>query len=280
MGNNNLYSRIGALACRPYDAKLALFTRLAALIVVAMGFAIPSQCSAQTLNLGPDSSYGIFANGGHLTLSGTTVNGGLDMSSSTILSKTGSQITTTNSHATALATTLPSGNNGSINGTTYSAAKTGTVSVFTLPNVLSGGKMTLKGAAGDTFIFNVKGSFNMSGVTMVLSGGIDASHILFISSNTATVSGSTIFGTFYNSGVSTFSGDTVTGAIVDGNNGLTVSGSTINASPFAGGSAIAGAPETPTIMTAALAAFLIMGSSGFRYLRRRRCASRAEFTAH
>jgi hypothetical protein len=140
--------------------------------------------------------------------------------------------------------------------------------------------MTLKGAAGDTFIFNVKGSFNMSGVTMVLSGGIDASHILFISSNTATVSGSTIFGTFYNSGVSTFSGDTVTGAIVDGNNGLTVSGSTINASPFAGGSAIAGAPETPTIMTAALAAFLIMGSSGFRYLRRRRCASRAEFTAH
>jgi hypothetical protein len=286
MRNRNNGSRLGAAVVRPIDSMWATPPRATTIVAVLLSLAIASQCSAQTLNLGPDSSYGVFANGGTLTLSASTVKGGLDASSGTSFSKPASTITgSTNLDATAHVTNLPSGNLGSIkiNGPTsetYSAASTGTVSVFNLSNVnLVGETMNLKGAAGDTFIFNVSGSFMMTGVNMVLSG-IDATHIVFISNN-AIVTGSNIFGTFYNGGSSKFFADNVTGAIVEGNKGnLMVSASTISASPFASGATIAAAPETPTILTAALGAFLIMGSSGFRYLRRRRCASCAEFTAH
>jgi hypothetical protein len=283
MRKNYAGSRFGALVHGLADANLAASQWLAAVIVVGMAIAIPSRCSAQSLNLSPDSSYGIFVNnGGILAMTNSVVNGGVD-GNGLILSNT--PITT----AGVVPTALPNGNAGTSkigsNSATFSAtaASNGTVSTFNLNNFnLGTGKslatMTLKGAAGDTFIFNVNGSFSLTDVTMKLIG-IEASHVVFVISNNTllnsiAISDSIVDGTFYNGsllGSINLSGDNLTGAVVAGNTGIvTISDTTINASPFAAGPTVAGAPETPTIMTAGLAAFLIMGSSGISYLRRKR----------
>jgi hypothetical protein len=276
MQNIKLGTRTGALASRPDYVKLAACRTLAALVVVAMAFAIPSRCAAQTLELGPDSSYGIFLNhGGDLMLSGSKISGGLDANKSPTEMISGSTITgTTNNQAAAVIDNLPRGVAGSSTSglnPTYTAATSGTVSTFSLNNFnLSGQTMTLKGAAGDTFIFNTSGSFTLSGVTMKLIG-IQASQVVFIGSNFM-ISGSTVFGTFYNSatsGSTMLSGDQLTGSVVAANDGIvSVSGSTINAAPL--DPPAAAAPETPTIMTAGLAAVLFVGSSCVNCLRRKR----------
>jgi hypothetical protein len=282
MQNRNNDSSLGAVAVRSTDSILAAFPFVTTTVAVLMSIAIASQCSAQTLNLGPDSSYGIFVNGGGtVSMSGGVVNGNMDLGAGVKPKVSGGTLNGhTNSNVTAAQVTLPSGNAGAVGlNNTYSAATSGAVTIFNLKSLsMSAGQMVLNGVqgAGDTFIFNVSGSLSLSGGTMILHN-IDASHVIFIGNNIS-ISGGTIDGTFYDSSSSgniSMSGGNLTGALVGGNGGgLSISGGTITAHPFAA------APETPTIMTAGLAAFLIMGSSGIRYLRRRRRASCVELTAH
>ena len=64
--------------------------------------------------------------------------------------------------------------------------------------------ISLTGAANDTFIFNISGAdgLNLSGVTMILTGGLVASDIVFNVSNTSaniSIFNSTVDGTFYTS---------------------------------------------------------------------------------
>ena len=64
--------------------------------------------------------------------------------------------------------------------------------------------ISLTGAANDTFIFNISGAdgLNLSGVTMILTGGLVASDIVFNVSNTSaniSIFSSTVDGTFYTS---------------------------------------------------------------------------------
>jgi hypothetical protein len=296
MRKNYPGQRFGALAHWLEDANLTACRWLAAVIVVGMAIAIPSPCSAQTtLELGDDSSYGIFLNkGGSLSSIWSTVNGGLHENGS-IQNLWGGPPTitgTTNSQAVAVQTTLSSGQAGTSSiGLNATFTATGSVSIFNLNNlVLNGGTMTLNGAANDRFIFNVNGPFSLTNVMMMLKNGIDSSHVVFVSDN-FTITGSTVYGTFYNGargGSTNLSYATVNGAVVAGNNGNVVTiGTTINANPFAAVPTVAaapvptvaGAPETPTIMTAGLAAFLILGSSGISYLRRKR-AFRNTLIAH
>ena len=150
----------------------------------------------------------------------------------------------TNSNVIADALTLPSGNAGTVQNNTYNAATSGPVTVFNLTNLsMSGGQMVLNGVqgAGDTFIFNISGSLSLSGGTMILKN-IDASHVIFIANNIS-ISGGTVDGTFYDSSSSghiSMSGGNLTGPLVGGNGGgLSVSGGTITADPFASGQTIA-----------------------------------------
>jgi hypothetical protein len=280
MRNYNNGSSPGAMVVRPIDSTLAAFRWVTAFVAVLMSLAISSQCSAQTLNLGPDSSDGIFLNnGGILTMIGGKVNGSVDENGNTINSILATISGGINTNAHAVDTPLTSGTNIAVapNATSFTASPTG-VSIFNLNSYnLNGGTMTINGGAGDTVVFKV-GTFNLNNVTMKLSG-LNATQLVFIGNN-FTMTNSTVYGTYYNGaigGATTLTNDMITGAVVAGNKGFVTSTlTTINAAPMT----IAGAPETPTIMTAALGAFLIMGSSGVRYLRRRRCGSRAEFSAH
>jgi hypothetical protein len=84
---------------------------------------------------------------------------------------------------------------------------------------------------------------------------------------------STVYGIFYtNSGkISVEQSSVVTGALVAGGGGaINVANSTVYAEPFVAGVPVSAAPETPTIMTAGLAAGLLVASSYFNRLRRKR----------
>jgi hypothetical protein len=153
-------------------------------------------------------------------------------------------------------------------------------------------------AANETFIFNVSGdaggtdALNFNGVTMNLSGGLVASNVIFdvlngqnanissgsIKSGTITTTiDSTTFGTFYTDtgNISVNDSSQVTGALVAGGGGtIDVANSTVTAEPFvAPDSPVAAAPEMPTIMTAGLAAVVLVVSSYFNRLRRQRLSS-------
>ena len=285
MRKNCADSRFGALVHGLADANLAASQWLAAVIVVGMAIAVPSRCSAQTtLNFGGNNSTAIFANsGGSVVMSGGMVNGNIDMSAGANKSISGGTVNgQTNANVSANQITLPTGNVGTVGpNNTFTAATTGSVSIFNLSNlIMSSGTMTLNAApgAGDTFIFLISGALALSGGQMVYHN-IDENNVIFIA-NSIAISGGTAYGTFYSGGGISMSGGNVTGALVAGNGGrVAISGGKLNASPFAAGPTVAGAPETPTIMTAGLAAFLIMGSSGVRYMRRKR-ASRNPLIAH
>jgi hypothetical protein len=142
--------------------------------------------------------------------------------------------------------------------------------------------LTLSGAATDTFVFNIyssgsDGGLNFNNVTMVLTGGLLASNVIFNVLNGGSVSilDSTASGTFYTSSGNT-DGDilvedsNVTGALADwGGGGISIEGSTVAAEPFvASGPPISASPEMPTIMTAGLGVVLLVARSYFNRLRR------------
>jgi hypothetical protein len=142
--------------------------------------------------------------------------------------------------------------------------------------------LTLSGAATDTFVFNIyssgsDGGLSFNNVTMVLTGGLLASNVIFNVLNGGSVSilDSTASGTFYTSSGNT-DGDisvedsNLTGALADwGGGGISIEGSTVAAEPFvASGPPISASPEMPTIMTAGLGVVLLVARSYFNRLRR------------
>ena len=87
---------------------------------------------AQTLNLGPDSSYGIFVNsGGNVSMSGGVLNGNMDLSAGVKPKIGGGTLNGhTNSNVIADPLTLPSGNAGTVQNNTYNAATSGPVTIY------------------------------------------------------------------------------------------------------------------------------------------------------
>jgi hypothetical protein len=288
MRKNKQGSRFGAMVGRPIDSALAAFRWVSAVVAVLMPLAIPARCFAQNLNLNlpPDSSYGIFENGGRLNVSLSAINGDVEISKNSPDANISWAIIngSTNSNASSVQTTLPTANHtfnyNNINsfGLTNFNGSAG-VNVFNISgNFNAAGILSLNGRANDTFIFVVNGSsgpnpgLNFNGVTMDLTGGLLASHVIFdvVNGNAKISNFSTADGTFYtqSGSIEVSNLSSVTGALAAGGGGnISVTAlSGVSADPFL----VSAAPEMPTIMTAGLAAFLIMGSSGISYLRRKR----------
>jgi hypothetical protein len=291
MRNNNNGSGPGAMVVGPIDSSLAAFRWVTAFVAVLMSLAIPARCSAQTtLDLASDSSYSVFENGaGQVNVSSSNVQGNLDMSGTNKPNISSSNSINVKYDVQDLTAKVPS--NGTATTVNFSSGKasiTGStgMNVFNVGNFqLSSVALTLVGTATSTFIFNISSGMSVSSAAINLSGGLLASHVIFdVTGGGISVSSSSMSGTLYtgsNNNLNFSSSTLYAGALVAGDGGeISVSSSSIlSASPFVA-PAVASAPEMPTIMTAGLGAFLLMGRSGVRYLRRRRCTSRAEFTAH
>jgi hypothetical protein len=291
MRNSNNGSRPGAMVVGAIDATSAALRWAIALVAVLMSLAIPARCSAQTtLNLASDNSYSVFENGaGQVNVSSSYVQGNLDMSGNNKPSISSSNSINVKNDVPDPQATVPS--NGTATTVNFSSGKqsifgSSGMNVFNVGTFqLSSDTLTLVGTATSTFIFNISSGMNISSSLINVSGGLLAKHVIFdVTGGGVLVSGSSVSGTFYtgtSSSIDFSSSILNAGALVAGDGGkISVSSSTIlGASPFVL-PAVASAPEMPTIMTAGLGAFLLMGSSGVRYLRRRRRASRPEFTAH
>jgi hypothetical protein len=291
MRNSNNGSRPGAMVVGAIDATSAALRWAIALVAVLMSLAIPARCSAQTtLHLASDNSYSVFENGaGQVNVSSSYVQGNLDMSGNNKPSISSSNSINVKYGVPAAQVTVPS--NGTATTVNFSSGKqsifgSSGMNVFNVGTFqLSSDTLTLVGTATSTFIFNISSGMNISSSLINVSGGLLAKHVIFdVTGGGVLVSGSSVSGTFYtgtSSSIDFSSSILNAGALVAGDGGkISVSSSTIlGASPFVL-PAVASAPEMPTIMTAGLGAFLLMGSSGVRYLRRRRRASRPEFTAH
>jgi hypothetical protein len=294
MRKNKQGSRLGAMVGRPIDSALPALRWVSAVVAVLMSLAIPGRCFAQSLNLTlpPVSSYGIFANGGQLNVSFSAINGNVEIGKNSPNPNISWSIIngSTNSDISPVQTTLPTANqtfnyaNGiNASGFTNFNGSAG-VNVFNINgNFNASGILSFNGQATDTFIFVVNGSsgLNFSGVTMDLTGGLLASHVLFdvVKGNAKLSNISSADGTFYtqSGSIEVSNLSSVTGALVAGGGGnISVTAlSGVSADPFLGSadpSLVSAAPEMPTIMTAGLAAFLIMGSSGVSYLRRKRAS--------
>ncbi len=291
MRNSNNGSRPGAMVVGAIDATSAALRWAIALVAVLMSLAIPARCSAQTtLHLASDNSYSVFENGaGQVNVSSSYVQGNLDMSGNNKPSISSSNFINVKNDVPDPQVTVPS--NGTATTVNFSSGKqsifgSSGMNVFNVGTFqLSSDTLTLVGTATSTFIFNISSGMNISSSLINVSGGLLAKHVIFdVTGGGVLVSGSSVSGTFYtgtSSSIDFSSSILNAGALVAGDGGkISVSSSTIlGASPFVL-PAVASAPEMPTIMTAGLGAFLLMGSSGVRYLRRRRRASRPEFTAH
>jgi hypothetical protein len=291
MRNRNNGSRLGAMGVGAIDSTSAALRWAIALVNVLLSLAIPARCSAQTtLNLASDNSYSVFENGaGQVNVSSSYVQGNLDMSGNNKPSISSSNSINVKYDVPDPQVTVPS--NGTATTVNFSSGKqsifgSSGMNVFNVGTFqLSSDTLTLVGTATSTFIFNISSGMNISSSLINVSGGLLANHVIFdVTGGGVLVSGSSVSGTFYtgtSSGINFSSSILNAGALVAGDGGkISVSSSSIlGASPFVL-PAVASAPEMPTIMTAGLGAFLLMGSSGVRYLRRRRCASRPEFTAH
>jgi hypothetical protein len=293
MRKNKQGSRLSAMVGRPIDSALAAFRWASAVVAVLIALATPARCFAQSLNLNlpADSSYGIFENGGQLNVSLSAINGDVEIGKNSPNPNISWSIIdgSLNSNASPVQTTLPTANhtfnynNINASGLTNFNGSAG-VNVFNISGHFNAaGTLSLNGAANETFIFVVKGSsgLNFSGVTMDLTGGLLASHVIFdvVNGNAKISNLSTADGTFYtqSGSIEVSNLSSVTGALAAGGGGnISVTAlSGVSADPFL----VSAAPEMPTIMTAGLAAFLIMGSSGISYLRRKR-AFRNTLIAH
>jgi hypothetical protein len=287
MRKNYAGSRFGALVHGPADANLATSQWLAAVIVVGMAVAIPARASAQTLNFDPSGSAGVFENGGQLNVSLSTINGNVDIGKNSptpsfVLSSVNGSV---HSNVGSVPISLPGAahttNLGNVNVGIFGQTINGLagVNVFNVGNLsVNYGALTLNGGANDTFIFVVNGNsgsnpaLNFNGGSMDLTGGLLASHVIFdvVNGNAKISNFSTADGTFYtqSGSIEVSNLSSVTGALAAGGGGniSVTSLSSVSADPFL----VSAAPEMPTIMTAGLAAFLIMGSSGISYLRRKR----------
>jgi hypothetical protein len=168
------------MAVRREHVALAVFRGLTLVVAVSMSLAICGRCSAQTLNLSPDTA--VFENGGPLTITGSTINGTVDVSvnspfpsiyNSTINGGLNSPL---NVDPTSPDVSLV---NSIVNGTKapgVSPAMTNlpmpTESIATTDydggiDLHPGDSMSFSGASGVN-IFNIKGDFNAQNSTISL----------------------------------------------------------------------------------------------------------------
>jgi Ice-binding-like len=278
---SSMGSRMGIIGC-PVSYVLAAF------VALAMAFAGPSTCSAQTINLG-QGSYGVFeesngtAKGGTFTLSGaSSILGNVELGSGTSFSDTGASIYTGSkmSPVSGVSTTLhatTTTNYASGISVTSGSSKTITgvagVNVYNITgslNVTGAGALTISGPATGIYVFNVSNGVSLSGASSIIfKGGASAMDVVFnvTGGNVSVTGASNASGTFVDqNGTITVSGaSSVTGALVSEGN-ITVSGAShVTADPFV---AVAVAPELSTIVTASFAFILVLGSAGIRRLRR------------
>jgi fibronectin-binding autotransporter adhesin len=286
-------SGIGLPACR-----LRGIHALAAVVGLSLAFGIPSQSSGQTLNLG---NYGVFevsGGTGSVSASGDQISGGIALGNPTTSTFSGTTVTgtvyeVTGAKATGLSSSVnvQTGQNlasasesvasasstasgltatasyGNITGATKFTAGIGAdLSVYNITSLnLSGANLTISGFSNQTFVFNITKGMTLSGMSILLTGGVTANNVLFnVLGGAVTISGVKTNGTILDlNNAITASGSTINGGLLS-QHSITLSGSTVTAEPFA-----SPAPELPTIAMAGLAGLLVLARAGFNRLRRK-----------
>jgi hypothetical protein len=275
---------------------------LAVMVGLALIVAGPSLCPAQTtLTLGSTyeaDNLGIFEAAGSPVKNGTlSINSGgskgnLGLGSSASHTQNGTanynvvalSPTATSAEISALSSASQLANsltpNGSYNSSTRIITGSGSLVVVDLSGLTRNNKdLTIQGDSSQTFVINVRGGMTLNTSSILLSGGVTANHVLFnvvgggLTINE--VSTSTLNGTFLDLAggiiLNTSAGTTTLNGSLVGEAGMTINGSTsINAGSFTDPAI---APELPTIAIAGMAFLLLMGRTGFDYLRRRRAAT-------
>jgi hypothetical protein len=285
------------MAVRREDLALAVFRGLTLVVAVSTSLAICGRCTAQTLNLSPDTSTAVFENGGLLTVTGSTINGDVEIGiNSPVPSILSSVINgTINQGVIPGQTTLPADgtitNSGEIDLRNSSMNFSGAsgVNIFNINGDFNAKNSTISlnnelGVTNATYIFNIytndESGLAFSGVTMNLSAGVSASDVIFNVMNGGgqadIANNSTVFGTFYtNSGEVNVANSVVNGAVVaGGGNSVSILNSTITDPPF-----MTAAPEMPTIMTAGIGMFLLAASSYWNRVTRKHSANPGQIAA-
>jgi fibronectin-binding autotransporter adhesin len=286
-------SGIGLPACR-----LRGIHALAAVVGLSLAFGMPSQSSGQTLSLGQYGVFEVSGGTGSVSASGDQISGGIALGNPTTSTFSGTTVTgtvyeVTGAKATGLSSSVnvQTGQNlttasqtaisasstasgltattsyGNITGATTFTAKTGAeLSVYDITSLtLSGANLTISGSSNQTFVFNITKGMTLSGMSILLTGGVTANNVLFnVLGGAVTISGAKSNGTILDlTNAITVSGSTVNGALVS-EHAITLSGSTVTAQPFT-----ASAPELPTIAMAGLAGLLVLAKAGFNRFRRK-----------
>lgn len=190
-------------------------------------------------------------------------------------SVTGDALTSANNVANYAAGLAANLTFGTINSATTFAA-TGAQTVVDVTSIMNAA-ITISGTASDIFVVNVTGAFS-SNISMILTGGVTASDILFnftatgahvLETSGGNCGGKTcLYGTFLatKGGQFQFSNLDLTGALIntDGNIQL-VSGSVVNYVPFM--------PQVPEPASIALFGTALLGLGGISVARRRKSKS-------
>jgi hypothetical protein len=271
------------------DANLGTIRSLLAAVVLTTFIAIPSPCSAQTtINLASDISYSIFENGtGSVSVSSSNVLGSVDMGGTNTPNINSSNVSSVKYNVQDPPVTVPSNGTATtvnVNSNSLTIVGSSGLNVFNASTFnLTSGLLTLVGNANSNIIFNISSGMTVNSSSIVLSGGLLASHVLYnVVNGPANISSSTLSGTVYTGGSNTlnFTSSALTaGALVAGGGGnITVTSSKIgSASPFV--APVASAPEMPTIMTAGFGAFLLLSSSYISRQRHKRSSTEAAAAA-
>ncbi|MGO9021964.1 MAG: PEP-CTERM sorting domain-containing protein [Syntrophobacteraceae bacterium] len=216
---------------------------LMACAVLAIGAPGVHATSFTSINLGvvDTDDLGILVTGGsgnNLTVTGgsSTFNANIGFVTGSATSFTGGTHTVTGSTYTGLTSpgltqaiiggltanqTIGSiGGNTTINPSTTNANSYGgyntVVDITGGFNLSSGQTLTITGTSSDYYIIYEEGAMSVNGASVLLSGGLTASNVLFFVAGTDGISGnnSVLYGTYYSLAPITFSGGTVDGALI------------------------------------------------------------------